>query len=243
MADSPQGDGIPTEEAPDADVPHILVIDDDRRLRELLSRYLGAQGFRVTTAKDAGDARAKLQGLDFDLLVMDVMMPGETGLELTRDLRRDSAVPILMLTAMGEAEDRITGLELGADDYLAKPFEPRELVLRIRRILSRTETPRMEVHATVSFGDCVFDTERLTLTRHGQRVHLTTTEANLLRTLAVHAGEVLTREGLSRESGEAGSDRAIDVQVTRLRRKLEDDPKLPRYICTIRGRGYVLRPD
>jgi len=224
------------------DVPHILVIDDDRRLRDLLSRYLGENGFRVTTAESARAARARLAGLDFDLLVVDVMMPGETGLEFTESLRRDSTVPILMLTAMGEAEDRIKGLEHGADDYLAKPFEPRELVLRLRRILSRTETLRAAA-GRIALGTCEFDVASDRLTRGGQPVHLTTTEASLLRTLARHPGEILGREELGRISGESGSDRAIDVQVTRLRRKIEPDPKLPRYICTVRGRGYVLRPD
>ncbi len=230
------------EAAPALDAPHILVVDDDRRLRDLLSRYLRANGFRVTVAESAAAARARLQGFDFDLLVMDVMMPGETGLELTAALRRASRVPILMLTAMGEAEDRIAGLELGADDYLPKPFEPRELLLRIRRILDRAETARPAEDA-IAFGDCTFDPGRLVLTRGGQRVHLTTTEANLLRALARRAGEVLSRAELASESGEPGSDRTIDVQVTRLRRKIEGDPRLPRYICTVRGQGYVLRPD
>ena len=221
---------------------HILVVDDDRRLRELLSRYLSENGFRVTTAEHAAAARARLGGLDFDLLIVDVMMPGETGLELTRSLRAESEVPILMLTAMGESADRIAGLEHGADDYLPKPFEPRELVLRIQRILARSRD-RQTTGGTVNFGDCIFDITREQLTRGGQTVHLTTTETNLLRTLAQHAGEVLSREELSRISGEAGSDRAIDVQVTRLRRKVERDPRLPQYLCTVRGRGYVLRTD
>ncbi len=224
------------------DAPHILVVDDDRRLRELLSRYLSENGFRVTTAEHAAAARARLGGLDFDLLIVDVMMPGETGLELTQSLRTTSEVPILMLTAMGEASGRIAGLERGADDYLAKPFEPRELVLRIRRILARSRDKQAS-GGTVRFGECVFDAAREQLTRGGQTVHLTTTEANLLRTLAHHAGEVLSREELSRISGESGSDRAIDVQVTRLRRKVERDPRLPQYLCTVRGRGYVLRTD
>lgn len=227
---------------PATDAPHILVVDDDRRLRDLLSRYLRENGFRVTTAEDSKAARARLAGLDFDLLIVDVMMPGESGLDLTQSLRSGGTVPILMLTAMGEAEDRIKGLERGADDYLVKPFEPRELVLRIRSILARAGQARPAGNV-VRFGDCVFDPSRLELRRGGQIVRLTTTEANLLRTLARHAGEVLNREELGRISGEAGSDRAIDVQVTRLRRKIEDDPRLPRYICTVRGQGYVLRPD
>ncbi|MFT5540384.1 MAG: two-component system phosphate regulon response regulator OmpR [Alphaproteobacteria bacterium] len=224
------------------DMAHVLVVDDDRRLRELLSRYLAENGFRVTTAENAADARARLKGLDFDLLIVDVMMPGESGLDLTAALRAKSAVPILMLTAMGEADDRIAGLESGADDYLAKPFEPRELVLRIRRILDRTRKSITD-SKTVTFGDCIFDIPSERLTRNSQTVHLTTTEASLLSSLARHAGETLSREELGRISGEVGTDRAIDVQVTRLRRKIEADPKLPRYICTVRGSGYVLRLD
>ena len=228
--------------APVADAPHILVVDDDRRLRALLSRYLAENGFRVSTAEHAADARAHLQGLDFDLLIIDVMMPGESGLELTQSLRQRSQVPILMLTAMGEAENRIDGLERGADDYLAKPFEPRELVLRIRRILARTRAVDA-AGSTVTFGDCIFDPARAELRRGGQIVRLTTTEANLLKTFTRHAGTVLSREDLGRISGEAGSDRAIDVQVTRLRRKIEADPRLPRHIGTVRGQGYIFRPD
>jgi two-component system phosphate regulon response regulator OmpR len=228
--------------APAADAPHVLVVDDDRRLRALLSRYLGDNGYRVTTAGNAAAARAHLQGLDFDLLIVDVMMPGESGLDLTQSLRARSAVPILMLTAMGDADDRIKGLERGADDYLAKPFEPRELVLRIRRILSRTRDARTD-GGVIRFGDCTFDPARAELTRGGRPVRLTTTEANLLTALARRAGDVVSREDLGRISGEPGSDRTVDVQVTRLRRKIEADPKLPRHICTVRGRGYVLRHD
>jgi two-component system phosphate regulon response regulator OmpR len=226
--------------APDA--AHILVVDDDRRLRELLSRYLTENGFRVSTAENAEQARARLAGIDFDLLIVDVMMPGESGLELTGSLRAKSGVPILMLTAMVEADDRIKGLEQGADDYLAKPFEPRELVLRIQRILGRTRGTRTEDNV-LTFGDCRFDLTRELLTRGAQTVRLTTTEVHLLAALARHAGRILSREELVNLSGENGSDRAIDVQVTRLRRKIEPDPRLPRYLCTVRGQGYVLRPD
>ena len=219
---------------------HILVVDDDRRLRDLLSLYLVDNGFRVTTAADAAQARARMQGLDFDLLVLDLMMPGENGLDFAQSLRGKSAVPILMLTAMGETEDRIKGLERGADDYLPKPFEPRELVLRIRNILQRTD-PRRVTAGTIAFGDCHFDLDREELTRNGRLVRLTTTEADLLKSLARRAGETLNREELRYASGEASSDRAIDVQVARLRRKIEPEPKLPRYLCTVRGKGYVLR--
>lgn len=222
--------------------PHILVVDDDRRLRQLLSRYLSENGFRVTTASDAGQARARMRGLDFDLLVLDLMMPGENGLEFAHSLRGRSSVPILMLTAMGEAEDRIKGLERGADDYLPKPFEPRELVLRILRILERAKPGRVDTR-TILFGDCRFDLDRDELTRDGQLVRLTTTETNLLKILAQRAGAPINREALRQASGDTGSDRAIDVQVTRLRRKIEPDPKMPRYLCTVRGKGYVLRAD
>lgn len=223
--------------------PHILVVDDDRRLRQLLSRYLAENGFRVTTAADAAQARARMAGLDFDLLVLDLMMPGENGLDFAQAMRAETRVPILMLTAMGESEDRIAGLERGADDYLVKPFEPRELVLRILRILERSAAQPAEGGNAIAFGDCLFDPARDELTRDGQVVRLTTTETNLLRSLARCPGRPLDREALRQASGEAASDRAIDVQVARLRRKIEPDPKLPRYLCTVRGKGYVLRAD
>jgi two-component system phosphate regulon response regulator OmpR len=224
------------------ETPHILVVDDDLRLRELLQKYLSENGFRVTTAEDAAHARAKLASLSFDLIVLDVMMPGESGLELTAALRHRTTVPILLLTAMGEAEDRIRGLEQGADDYLPKPFEPRELVLRIRAILGRVQPPA-EMPATVRLGACSFDTGRLELTRAGDVVRLTSSEADLLGTLARHAGSPLSREELRRHGTDCANNRSVDVQVTRLRRKIEPNPKLPRYLQTVRGRGYVLRPD
>jgi two-component system phosphate regulon response regulator OmpR len=226
-----------------ADEPHILVVDDDRRLRQLLSRYLAENGFRVTTAADAAQARARMAGLDFDLLVLDLMMPGESGLDFAKSMRAGSRVPILMLTAMGETEDRIAGLERGADDYLVKPFEPRELVLRILRILERAAGRPGDPAGPVAFGDCRFDLGRDELIRDGQVVRLTTTEAGLLRSLARRPGQPVDREMLRQAGGEAASDRAIDVQVARLRRKIEPDPKMPRYLCTVRGKGYVLRAD
>lgn len=227
-----------------AEQPHILVIDDDRRLRDLLRRYLVDNGFLVATAADAAEARAKLAALEFDLIVMDVMMPGESGLELTRALRHEIGTPILLLTARGEADDRIEGLESGADDYLAKPFEPRELVLRIHAILRRAP-PRAEpaVNGPVRFGAFAFDLRRDELLHRGERVHLTTAEASLLRVLAMRAGEVLSRETLSELGRVGGNVRTVDVQVTRLRRKIEEDPRLPRYLQTVRGEGYVLRTD
>jgi two-component system phosphate regulon response regulator OmpR len=228
-----------------AEQPHILVIDDDTRLRDLLQRYLRDQGFRVTTAVDAADARAKLAALSFDLLVLDIMMPGETGLQLTGTLRRDSTVPILLLTAMNETENRIAGFECGADDYLPKPFEPRELVLRINAILRRVPPPLPATAppSKVTFGEFCFDLEREELTRAGSFVRLTTAEASLLKALARRAGEPITRDDLGEESMVSGNARTIDVQVTRLRRKIEADPKFPRYLQTVRGTGYVLMPD
>jgi len=213
---------------------HLLVVDDDTRLRELLRRYLTEQGFRVTVAENAAAARAKLASIEFDLIVLDLMMPGENGLDFAADLRQQSTVPILMLTAMGEPEDRILGLERGADDYLPKPFEPRELLARIRTVLRRA-LPR-----AIRFGDCVFEIERQFLTRSGVPIRLTSTEAGLLRALALAAGTPLSREDLSESTGQS---RTVDVQVTRLRRKIEADPKFPRYLQTVRGKGYVLLTD
>ena len=226
-----------------ADMPHILVVDDDTRLRELLRKYLSDNGFRISTAKDAAAARTLIAGLTFDLIVLDVMMPGENGLDLTESLRRHSQVPILLLTARNEVEDRIDGLERGADDYLAKPFEPRELVLRIRTILRRTATPPDEGPVTVQLGDCRFDIERGELRRNDEIVRLTSLEESLLRTLALNAGGTMSREELMRRSRIDSNARTVDVQVTRLRRKIERDPRLPRYLQTVRGEGYVLRPD
>ena len=225
--------------------PHVLVVDDDKRLRDLIGRYLTEQGYRVTTAVDAADARAKLAGITFDLLVVDIMMPGESGLDLTRALRESSLVPILLLTAMGESTDRISGLETGADDYLVKPFEPRELVLRINAILKRAHqrvSGPTKVGA-VKFGAFVFEIERRRLFKAGEPIHLTEAESELLFQLARRAGEPVSREALSPQAEDSGESRLIDVQMTRLRRKIEDDPRFPRYLQTVRGRGYVLQPD
>lgn len=223
------------------DPAHILVVDDDVRLSRLLARYLGESGFAVTVAGDAADARSKLASLAFDLIILDVMMPGESGLDFAQDLRGRSAVPILMLTAMGETEDRIAGLERGVDDYLVKPFEPRELLLRIHSILRRAPQPQIPKH--VRMGDLEFDLTRGELSRAGRYVRLTAVEAGLLQTLAAAPGVTFTREELIEMSGAAGGDRAVDVQVTRLRRKIERDPRDPRYLQTVRGKGYVLKPD
>ncbi len=225
--------------------PHVLVIDDDKRLRDLIGRYLTEQGYRVTTAVNAADARAKLAGITFDLLVVDIMMPGESGLELTQSLRETSLVPILLLTAMGESTDRIAGLETGADDYLVKPFEPRELVLRIKSILKRASarTERQTSVGAVKFGAFVFEIERRRLFKAGDPVHLTEAESELLFQLARRAGEPVSREDMSPQGEDSGDSRLIDVQMTRLRRKIEDDPRFPRYLVTVRGRGYMLQPD
>ncbi|MFZ3237044.1 MAG: response regulator transcription factor [Stellaceae bacterium] len=222
--------------------PHLLVVDDDARLRELLRRYLSETGFRITTAADAAEARAKLASFAFDLVVLDVMMPGENGLALTRDLRREGRLPVLLLTAMAEPEDRVNGLEQGADDYLSKPFEPRELVLRIRNLLLRrpsADAPQREIR----FGGCRFDLARSELFRGGEPIHLTAAEAGLLASLAQRPGEPVSREELSLSAAFSGNVRNVDVQMTRLRRKIERDPRFPRYLQTVRGTGYVLKPD
>jgi two-component system phosphate regulon response regulator OmpR len=223
--------------------PHILVVDDDTRLRGLLNSFLSQNGFRVSTASNAAEARQRLGALDFDLIVLDVMMPGESGLDLATEIRRTDDVPILMLTAMGEAKDRIAGLETGVDDYLGKPFEPRELLLRLQNILRRNKAaaePSGEPVRRVTFGPMEFDLELGELTQKGKRVPLTDAEVALLRALAARLGEVLSRETLSRSVGATINERAIDVQVTRLRRKIEPDPSFPRYLRTVRGQGYRL---
>ncbi len=222
--------------------PHLLVVDDDERLRGLLHRYLTSNGYRVTAAADAADARALMKSMAFDLLVLDVMMPGESGMDLTRSLRTHSQVPILMLTARGEPEDRIAGLEVGADDYLPKPFEPRELLLRVGALLRRAAPPARSAHAEVRMGDSVYDPERGQLRRKGKPVHLTSSEAALLQLFAANAGRSFSRSDLCTRLG-VSLERSIDVQVTRLRRKIEEDPKLPLYLQTVRGVGYVLVPD
>ncbi|HWK44157.1 MAG TPA: response regulator transcription factor [Stellaceae bacterium] len=227
----------------EAEPVHLLVVDDDGRLRSVLNRYLQKSGFRVTEAADAGEARARLQGFAFDLIILDVMMPGESGVELLSDIRRTNRVPILLLTAMAEARDRITGLESGADDYLVKPFEPRELVLRIRNILNRVPAATPEPPRLLRLGTCRFDLVRGELMRAGAPVHLTAGEAALLTALARRAGEAVSREDLSECGQVSGGVRTVDVQMTRLRRKIERDPKFPRYLQTVRGTGYVLKPD
>ena len=223
-------------------MPHILVVDDDTRLRELLRKFLSDNGFRVTVAANAGEARNRMAGLQFDLIILDRMMPGESGLDFAKTLQNSNSSAILMLTAMGEVEARIDGLEVGVDDYLAKPFEPRELLLRIRTILRRLDSIEM-LETRVRLGLAEYDPSREVMTVNGQPLRLTSAETGLLSALAAVAGQVLTREELTEICNIEGGERAIDVQVTRLRRKIEPDPRVPRYLQTVRGRGYVLRPD
>jgi len=221
------------------DAPHLLLVDDDRRIRDLLSRFLFAEGYRVTTADSAADARAKLESLSFDLLILDVMMPGETGFQLAKSLRETSVVPILMLTAKAETESRITGLEIGADDYVPKPFEPRELSLRIANILRRTIVAPVPTVESVRFGDFVFHLGRGELRRGEEVTHLTDRERDMLRVLSAIPGETVPRLALAGNGGGA-NERAVDVQVNRLRRKIERDPANPLFVQTVRGIGYRL---
>jgi two-component system phosphate regulon response regulator OmpR len=228
--------------------PHLLVVDDDPRLRDLLRRYLSTSGFRVTSAANVKEARAQLASFAFDLIVLDVMMPDESGLDLTRSLRGDNAisgpVPVLLLTAMAEPEDRVNGLETGADDYLAKPFEPRELVLRIRNILQRRPINDEPAPAPdLRFAGFRFDLARGELFRDHELVRLTAAETALLSSLAQRAPQAVSREELSQAAQFGGNARNVDVQMTRLRRKVEPDPRNPRYLQTVRGTGYALRPD
>lgn len=227
---------------------HLLIVDDDERIRTLIQRFLMRHGFCVSVARDAAHARRILTGLEFDLIVLDVMMPGEDGVSFTRALRDDIATPILLLTAKGETEDRIDGLEAGADDYLTKPFEPRELLLRINAILRRIpQTPPEEGGPRVlHLGLLRYDVDRGELWHGTDPVRLTATESQLMRIFSGSVGQPVGRdklvEDLGRDRGQA-QERAIDVQITRLRRKLESDPRQPRYLQTVRGAGYMLAPD
>ncbi len=225
----------------DATVRHLLVVDDDDRIRTLLKEFLARHGFRVTAAAHADAAKRMLQLLDFDLLILDVMMPGEDGFSLSKWVRANSPVPILILTARGDADDRIQGLTLGADDYLAKPFEPQELLLRIEAILRRTGV-KSALPKSIAMGPFVFDLERAELSKSGSPVRLTEAESQLLKYLAERANVPVDRMDLAKDSVDT-TGRAVDVQVTRLRRKIEQDPKNPRYLQTVRGKGYMLAPD
>lgn len=225
---------------------HLLVVDDDERIRGLLQKFLIRNGFLVSVARDAAQARRLLGGLDFDMLVLDVMMPGEDGITLTRDLRKTLSMPILLLTAKGETSNRIEGLEAGADDYLVKPFEPKELLLRINAILRRMPTAQAANPApkVLHMGAVRYDIDRGELRRGADVVRLTSTEAALMRVFSAQPGIALSRDKLIGDlPREEGGDRAVDVQITRLRRKIEEDPKQPRYLQTVRGEGYMLQPD
>ncbi|MBL4768806.1 MAG: response regulator [Rhodobacteraceae bacterium] len=227
---------------------HLLIVDDDERIRDLLKKFLIRHGFLVTAARDAAHARRILAGLEFDLIVMDVMMPGEDGISLTRSLRETLNTPILLLTARGETENRIAGLEAGADDYLAKPFEPKELLLRINAILRRMpDTPAEDtVPKILHLGPIRYDIERGEMWQGDQLVRLTATESLLMKFFSACPHEPVSRaklvEDLGRDRGQA-QERAVDVQITRLRRKIEPNPKQPRYLQTVRGAGYMLTPD
>src|SRR5471030_1189105 len=231
-----------TMPVPGGDEPHLLVVDDDERLRALLQRYLSSNGYRVTAAPGAAEARALMKSMAFDLLILDVMMPGESGLDLARSVRGASQVPILMLTARGGPSDRIAGLELGVDDYLPKPFEPRELLLRVSALLRRIAPVARTASGPVRMGAALYDPDGARLTKGGKPVKLTSGEAALLQLFAANAGHSFSRSDLCTRLG-VTLERSIDVQVTRLRRKIEEDPKLPLYLQTVRGVGYVLVPD
>lgn len=229
--------------------PHLLVVDDDERIRGLLQKFLMRNGYLVTVARDGAQAKRLLGGLEFDMIVLDVMMPGEDGITLTRDLRARLAVPILLLTARGETANRIEGFEAGADDYLVKPFEPKELLLRINAILRRVPVakPAEPAPKVLHMGAVRYDMDRGELWRGADLVRLTATEAALMRIFAAQPGTAVPREKLVGDLGRGAEDgaqeRAVDVQITRLRRKIEDDPRQPRYLQTVRGEGYMLQPD
>lgn len=224
----------------EAEKPHILVIDDDDRIRNLLSRYLRENDFIVSTAKDAADAKEVLKLALYDALIVDVMMPGQTGYEFTRELRQSSDTPILLLTALGEIDNRIEGLESGADDYLPKPFEPKELVLRLKSILKRKAPVNRDI-GELAIGKWIYDPDTAELKSETETIRLTAVEAKLLETLARHMGKILSRDELARLCNIDGNDRTVDVQVTRLRKKVEEDSRYPRYLQTVRGQGYLLK--
>lgn len=223
------------------DATHVLVIDDDQRIRELLGRFLHENGFRVTVADDAACARSMMRGLSFDILVLDVMMPGESGFAFARWLREKQDVPVLMLTARSEPDQRVKGLEIGVDDYLAKPFDPRELLLRLHNILNRRQS-RQGPSDTVTMGDFVFHVDRGELRHRDETIRLTERERDLLRQFARQPGTAISRHELARGDGDGG-ERAVDVQINRLRRKIETDPSNPVYLQTVRGKGYVLHAE
>ncbi|MEM1039126.1 MAG: response regulator [Pseudomonadota bacterium] len=233
-----EGSPVPADRFDD-NAYHVLVIDDDNRIRDLLSRFLVEQGFRITTAASASEATRKMSGLSFDLLIVDVMMPGERGTDFTRRIRQDLNVPVLMLTALGETEARITGLEAGADDYLGKPFDPRELLLRINSILRRTYVEESVNVEKVLFGPYTYSVVSRELKRDGEIVRLTERERDIMNLFALNAGEVVPRHELCGPDASA-NERTVDVQINRLRRKIEKDPAAPTWLQTVRGIGYRL---
>lgn len=223
------------------DAIHVLVVDDDTRLRSLLQRYLRENNYLVSIAKDASCARELCRNYKFDILIVDIMMPNETGLEFLKKFRHESNVPVILLTAMGETSDRIAGLELGADDYLPKPFEPKELLLRMKNILKRA--PRIKVVETMlfDFGECLYNADKKELvSKDGDVIHITPVEQSLLTILSEKSGQIFSREDLAEMLGAGQSPRSIDVQITRLRKKIEVDSKNPKYLKTVRGKGYLL---
>lgn len=228
---------------PDQSFQHILIIDDDERLRLLLRRFLEESDFRVTDVGSAADARKMLSGIIFDLIIVDIMMPGETGLEFLADIRKDNKVPALFLTAMSETEHRIAGLESGADDYMSKPFEPRELVLRIRSILARAATRPGKTETSISFGPYSFNRDTGILMHPSGRIHITTAEQKLLASFATTPDRVLSRDDIATAMDSSMRGRSIDVAVARLRAKIEPDPRYPVYLQTVRNKGWLLRTD
>jgi len=231
-----------TQAMPSDDAAHLLIVDDDSRIRSLLNRYLTGEGYRVSEAADATEARRKLQTFAFDLVILDVMMPGESGFDLLNSTLAGTEIPVIMLTARGESDDRINGFELGADDYLTKPFEPRELVLRIARALKRAGGTQKQWHSAVAFGTFVFDIEREELRNGAEVVRLTDRERTLMKAFSQQPGETIARHLLITDEAKM-SERTVDVQINRLRRKIEVDPANPRYLQTIRGIGYRLMAD
>ncbi|WP_409197395.1 response regulator [Jannaschia sp. M317] len=225
---------------------HVLLVDDDERIRTLLQKFLVRNGYLTTAARDATHARRLLAGLDFDIAVLDVMMPGDNGFVLCAEIRESRDMPILMLTAKGETSDRISGLEAGADDYLSKPFEPKELLLRLKAILRRAPASGGAIPKVLQLGPIRYDLERGEMWQGQETIRLTATETTLMRIFAATPHEPVSRttlvEKLGRDGGQT-NERAVDVQITRLRRKLEEDPKQPRYLQTVRGEGYMLAPD
>ena len=216
---------------------HILIVDDDDRIRELVKQYLNDKNYLVTTANDAADAKKKVDIIKFDLIVLDIMMPGQSGLEFTNENRKKIETPIILLTAKGEASDRIEGLEIGADDYLAKPFEPKELVLRIKNILEKTKNKIQK--RVVNFSNINIDLNKLLIIKNNKEFKINNTEKKILEKMINSPGEIFTRENIGKLIN-LDKERSIDVIITRLRKKIEDDPKKPKYLQTIRGTGYVL---